>query len=81
MHELFKNIMGAYITPESENYNMKVSVGFVFTTLVVILVSWLLTIYVDEPFKNFAYEYDMASRVKEEKNKSEIIEETTIEKL
>ena len=32
-----------------------------FTPLLV-FVSWLLTIYVDEPFKNFAYELDIMSR-------------------
>ena len=46
------------------NYNSAVAIAFCSITPVLVLVSWLLTLLVDEPYKDFAYELDMVSRYK-----------------
>jgi hypothetical protein len=46
-------------------YDYAVAIAFGVYTPVLVLVSWLLTIVVDEPYKDFAYELDMASRYKQ----------------
>jgi peptidoglycan/LPS O-acetylase OafA/YrhL len=46
-------------------YDYAVAIAFGAYTPVLVLVSWLLTIIVDEPYKDFAYELDMASRYKQ----------------
>jgi len=45
-------------------YDHAVAIAFGAFTPVLVLVSWLLTILVDEPYKDFAYEIDIASRYK-----------------
>jgi len=45
------------------NYKLAVLLAFVIFTPVLILLSWLLLILVDDPFKDFAYEVDIVSRV------------------
>ena len=46
------------------NYKLAVYVAWLICTPVLILVSWLLTVLVDEPFKDFAYGIDIALRKK-----------------
>lgn len=46
------------------DYNQAVGIAFAIVTPVLVLVSWLLTLLVDEPYKNFAYEIDIVSRYK-----------------
>jgi hypothetical protein len=46
-------------------YDYAVLIAFGSATPFLILLSWLLTILVDEPYKDFAYEVDMAFRYKQ----------------
>ena len=43
-------------------YKTAVGISFIIFTPVLILVSWLLAILVDDPYKDFAYEIDIVSR-------------------
>ena len=45
------------------NYKLAVFLAFVIFTPVLILLSWVLLILVDDPFKDFAYEIDIVSRM------------------
>jgi hypothetical protein len=47
------------------NYDKAVAISFFSCTPVLIFVAWILTLLVDEPYKDFAYEVDMAFRFKQ----------------
>ena len=49
-------------------YKTAVGLGFIIFTPVLILISWLLQILVDDPYKDFAYEVDIVSRVEKPNN-------------
>jgi len=44
------------------NYRLAVLLAFVIFTPVLVLLSWILLVLVDDPFKDFAYEIDIVSR-------------------
>jgi hypothetical protein len=46
------------------NFKLAVFVAWLIFTPVLILFSWILTVLVDEPFKDFAYEIDIVWRKK-----------------
>lgn len=49
---------------------MAVFLAFVIFTPILILLSWILLILVDDPFKDFAYEIDIVSRINRPAGKS-----------
>jgi len=46
------------------NFKLAVFVAWLIFTPVLILFSWILTVLVDEPFKDFAYDIDIVLRKK-----------------
>ena len=46
------------------NYNYATTIAFFSITPVIIFVSWLIQIVIDDPYKDFAYELDIVSRYK-----------------
>lgn len=49
-------------------YKTAVGIAFIVFTPVLILVSWILQILVDDPYKDFAYEVDIVSRIEKPNN-------------
>ena len=49
-------------------YKTAVGLSFIIFTPALILVSWLLQILVDDPYKDFAYEVDIVSRKEKPRN-------------
>jgi hypothetical protein len=49
-------------------YKTAVGISFIVFTPVLVLVSWLLQILVDDPYKDFAYEVDIVSRKEKPNN-------------
>jgi peptidoglycan/LPS O-acetylase OafA/YrhL len=67
IHELFvewveNDFVQIMIKKQDMNYKLAVFLAFMIFTPVLVLVSWLLLILVDDPFKDFAYEVDIVSR-------------------
>ena len=49
-------------------YKTAIGISFIVFTPILILVSWLLQILVDDPYKDFAYEVDIVSRKEKPRN-------------
>lgn len=69
VHELFifwpeNDLVRELSEGQGLNYKLSVFIAWLIFTPVLVLFSWLLTILVDEPFKDFAYEIDIVWRKK-----------------
>ena len=51
-------------------YKTAIGISFIIFTPILILVSWILQILVDDPYKDFAYEVDIVARKEKPNNKS-----------
>mgnify|MGYP001055466760 CR=1 len=49
-------------------YKTAIGISFIVFTPILVLVSWLLQILVDDPYKDFAYEVDIVSRKEKPRN-------------
>ena len=62
-------------------YKLAVFISFCIFTPVLILVSWILLILVDDPFKNFAYEIDIVWRKTRPPVKNLTAEQAEVQKM